>query len=290
MAKKPAVKKGAIELGTICTFPGFKSPALIQVDDFTCHALICGGRAAERTSLALKFAKETIRLKRNILVISATKEWPNILFGKPPAARLFMAPEPEFGIENLVNRVKGHSTIFEFGEQNPAALDSFLSNVVERIFEMRHVDSQRLKLLVVLDGVYDAIADKYGMKSRGILHPIYDQAYDQVRQDVYEGKHGVKSRGLLQLERGVREFRKLGIGFVLTSTQMTAIRKDTLANIWTLIHLGSDDPAEIKTSAMFYRAETEKITRLHSNEGLVLSPNYNYGEPFLVKLEKCPRH
>ncbi|MEM2878638.1 MAG: hypothetical protein QXG10_03725 [Candidatus Hadarchaeales archaeon] len=259
--------RNCIELGTMQPFPGVNQPALFQINDLTTHALICGGTQESRTALAQKIAAETLRLRRNVLVISAVGGWAAALQQRKDV-RIFNSPPREFALREAVGKTAGSCAVFELRGIGPREIDSFLEDVGRSIFGTIENETSKLELLLILDGVYDLIAP---LSFKGPFEEI-------------PLEHGLfRSPGILWLERGVRELRKFGRGIVLTSAMIGNINSETLSNIWTLIHMGGG-PSEVKAAEVFFGEDSKKIMELEDGKALALSPNLNNGRPFIMKI------
>jgi len=95
----------------------------------------------------------------------------------------------------------------------------------------------------------------------------------------YGGKEGYKA-----LERGVREFRKWGIGLIMLSQVISDFRETVRAVISSEAQLRTKYEKDIARIEKKYGAEFAKtLPRLEIGTALVQNPEYNDGRPWFVK-------
>jgi len=249
MEKKP---NNAIYMGRILDFMERNPSWYLNVDDLCSHVLVCGRDGPSRTVVAKRLADGAHRLRCKLVVVSTTGSWSDVELGRNVT---HSDSDPELASVVL----EGQSTsnvVLEMGEDSPSHLNSYLSSMFDSIFSTVHRGSTRLKLLIVLNGVHDVLLDALGPRCSSIIF----------------------------MERGVREFRKWGAGILLTTEKLSRLAGDTMANFWTIIHLGSSDPKEIQKSSLYFREESPRLAKIGSREALAVSPNYWYSEPFRLKL------
>ncbi|MEM5882452.1 MAG: hypothetical protein QXS69_03260, partial [Candidatus Aenigmatarchaeota archaeon] len=105
--------------------------------------------------------------------------------------------------------------------------------------------------------------------------------YDEVHRLL--PKFGGSGKGFLALERGVREFRKWGIGLVLISQVLSDFIGEIRANIGTEIQLRTRYEGDLDRIKMKYGEEfVSQIVKANIGTGMVVNSEYNRGRPYFV--------
>ncbi|OYT38757.1 MAG: hypothetical protein B6U86_06080 [Candidatus Altiarchaeales archaeon ex4484_43] len=126
--------------------------------------------------------------------------------------------------------------------------------VILDVFKSRMEEATQLKTLIVFDEVHRLLP-----------------------------KFGGTGRGLIQLERGVREFRKWGIGLVLISQVLTDYPKDIKANVGTEIQMRTRYEGDLSQIKMKYGEDIMKsVVKARVGTGMIQNSQYNRGNPYFV--------
>ena len=106
---------------------------------------------------------------------------------------------------------------------------------------------------------------------------IYDEVHRLLPK--YGGKNGYKA-----LERGVREFRKWGIGLIMLSQVIKDFRETVRAVISSEAQLRTKYEKDVDRIAKKYGEEFAKtLPRLEIGTALVQNPEYNEGKPWFIR-------
>ncbi|HZX45078.1 MAG TPA: hypothetical protein VFF28_05340, partial [Candidatus Nanoarchaeia archaeon] len=105
--------------------------------------------------------------------------------------------------------------------------------------------------------------------------------YDEVHRLL--PKFGGSGEGLIQLERGAREFRKWGVGLVLISQVLNDFVGEIKANIGTEIQVRTLYEGDLNRISMKYGEDMVKsIVKAAVGTGMVENAEYNKGRPYFV--------
>lgn len=226
----------------------------LAVDDLCSHLLSVGGEASERTSIARRVADGVHRSRRKVLVVSVTGFWSDLTLGKNTMTSDFHPAR----VGDLLESRDHQNVILEFGKVSPDFLNSFIATLFDSLLSSVYQESTRLKLLIVMDGVYDYILNSIGWNCPSVYY----------------------------MERAVRECRKWGVGILMSAEKISRLTDVLMANFWTVIHLGSQNPEEVMAAPVHFKGEASKLKDMKSGEALALSANYYYAEPFRLRLPK----
>jgi hypothetical protein len=247
--------------------------AYLDLSQLTMHTIAAGGTGSGKTISAMVVAEELLKRKIPVIVFDPTGQWtgfikPNRLkqmldlypkFGlKPTDARSFktnivVVEDPNMEINIKKYMIPGEITVFVMNRLKPEQLDAFVRRSIQAIFDMRPPETKELKLLLVYDEVH-RLLPKYGGKG-----------------------------GYTALERGVREFRKWGIGIFMVSQVLLDFKGAVRANIANEIQLRTRYEGDINRVKSKYGQEyASKITKLTIGTGLFQNPEYNHGKPWFI--------
>jgi hypothetical protein len=160
-------------------------------------------------------------------------------------------PNMKIDIEKYVK--KGEITIFCISKLKPAQLDSFVRRTIDAIFAVPWKEARELKLLIIYDEVH-RLLPKYGGKG-----------------------------GYVALERGVREFRKWGLGLIMISQVLLDFRGAVRAVIATEGQLRTKYEGDVNRVKSKFGAEyAATLPKLQTGVALVQNPEYNDGKPWFI--------
>ncbi len=251
-----------------------KVSARWDLNKLTQHMIVAGGTGSGKTVGAMVMAEEALKKGIPVIVFDPTAQWTGFVrpcrdddmlklydgFGiKREEATAFKGniidvtdPSMDIDVKNYAN--KGEITVFSLSKMTPSQLDSFVVKTVNSIFKIPWEESRKLKLLIVYDEVH-RLLPKYG------------------------GKDGYKA-----LERGVREFRKWGIGLIMLSQVISDFRETVRAVISSEAQLRTKYSKDIERVEKKYGERFAKtLPKLEIGTALVQNPEFNKGDPWFVR-------
>jgi len=96
-------------------------------------------------------------------------------------------------------------------------------------------------------------------------------------------KFGGSGQGFLQIERGMREFRKLGIGLMLISQVLTDFIGQTKANIANEIQMRTRDQGDLgRIKDKYGTGMLQSLLKASTGTGMFENPAYNNGNPYFI--------
>jgi len=248
--------------------------AYIDQDKLTQHTIVAGGTGSGKTVAAMVVAEEVLKKGIPVIVFDPTAQWTGFIkscrddrmfvlypkFGlKRDDARAFKGsivdvvdPDMKIDIEACVK--KGETTIFCLNKLRPAQLDNFVRKTIDEIFKVPWKEARELKLLIVYDEVH-RLLPKYGGKG-----------------------------GYIALERGVREFRKWGIGLIMISQVLLDFRGAIRAVIATESQMRTKYEGDVnRVKSKFGADYSTTLSKLQTGTALIQKPEYNDGKPWFIQ-------
>ncbi len=247
--------------------------AFMELDRLTEHILIAGSTGGGKTIAAQDIAEEALKNNVSVLVFDPTAQWTGFL--RPNKEKGMFRLYKKFGMEkkeaqrfegeikvlkqpwklNITEHMKsGEITIFCMNHLNPEDIEDVITQAIVDVFRARMDEATQLKTLIVFDEVHRLLP-----------------------------KFGGTGSGLIQLERGVREFRKWGIGLVLISQVLTDYPKDIKANVGTEIQMRTRYGGDLSQIKMRYgEAIMRSVVKARVGTGMVQNSHYNRGNPYFV--------
>jgi len=245
-----------------------------ELDRLREHAIISGSTGVGKTVAAQDIVEEALMKDVSVLVFDPTAQWTGFLrpnrekgmlrlykmFGmNEKSARGFngsikivMPPIGEFDIKRYIN--PGEITIFCIDKLMPEDIELFIVEVVLSVFRERMEESTNLKVLLVFDEVHRLLP-----------------------------KFGGTGKGIIQLERACREFRKWGIGLILISQVFSDFPTDIVANVGTEIQLRTRYEGDLRRINTKYGEDTVKsVVKAKTGTGMIHNPHYNRGRPYFI--------
>ncbi|MFH7903115.1 MAG: DUF87 domain-containing protein, partial [Candidatus Aenigmatarchaeota archaeon] len=250
--------------------------AFIYLDDLKMHTLIAGATGSGKTISAMVIAEEALLKNKNVIVFDPTAQWTGFLrkckekymlkeyskFGMsikqargfPGKIKIITSPYQKIRLKEIIENPKGNIYIFVLNRLRPEEIDIFVANTIQEIFNSRLEESKDLRCLIVYDEVHRLLP-----------------------------KFGGSGKGFLALERGVREFRKWGIGLVLISQVLSDFVGEIRANIGTEIQLRTRYEGDLDRIKMKYGEEfVSQIVKANIGTGMIVNSEYNKGRPYFV--------
>ncbi|OYT42506.1 MAG: hypothetical protein B6U86_00155 [Candidatus Altiarchaeales archaeon ex4484_43] len=247
--------------------------AFLELDRLTEHVLIAGSTGGGKTVAAQDIVEEALKRNVSVLVFDPTAQWTGFL--RPNKEKGMFRLYPKFGMKkkeaqrfdgrikivkrpwelNVAEHMKsGEITVFCMNHLNPEDIEDVIIQVILDVFKSRMEEATQLKTLIVFDEVHRLLP-----------------------------KFGGTGRGLIQLERGVREFRKWGIGLVLISQVLTDYPKDIKANVGTEIQMRTRYEGDLSQIKMKYGEDIMKsVVKARVGTGMIQNSQYNRGNPYFV--------
>ncbi|MEM2481357.1 MAG: DEAD/DEAH box helicase family protein [Candidatus Hadarchaeales archaeon] len=253
-----------------------KRRAFIKFDDLMTHMIIAGATGSGKTIAAMDIAEEALLNKKNVIVVDPTAQWTGFLrkcreekmikyfskfgisqdqaHGFPGRIIQVVDPNMKVDVSRMIRDPNGRIYIFVVERLRPEQLDLFIQNLIQSVFDARLEESPKLRALLIFDEVHRLLP-----------------------------RFGGAGKGIVQLERGVREFRKWGVGMVLVSQVVSDFEREIRANIRNQIQLWTRDEEELARITEKFGAEyMRSISRASVGHGMYFNPDYNKGKPYFI--------
>lgn len=254
--------------------------AYIDPNDLTTHLIVAGGTGSGKSVSAMVVAEELLNKGVPVVVFDPTAQWTGFIrpctdsrmlnlyrkFGiKKEESKAFKGtiiqvkdPFMKVEIEKFIK--KGEITVLLLNKLTPNQLDYFVRKTIDYMFTISWPESRDLKLLMVYDEVH-RLLPKYAVRKVSAL----------------------EGGGYIALERGVREFRKWGIGLVMISQVLLDFKGAIRAVIATEAQLRTKYEGDINRIKTKYGWQySAAIPKLEVGTGLVQNPGYNNGKPWFI--------
>ncbi len=248
--------------------------AFIDIDKLTMHTIVAGATGGGKTIAAQDIVEECLLKNISVVVFDPTAQWTGFLrkcddkkmmrlyskFGlSPKAARAFNGSIHEVTNPREVLDLKkfmkpGEINIIAINKLEPEEIDIFVANTVREIFRMNLPESPDLKTLIVYDEVHRLLP-----------------------------KYGGSGEGIIQLERGCREFRKWGVGVLLISQVLSDFVGEIKANINTEMQMRTRHEGDLtRISRKYGEYILQNLVRAGVGTGMIENAEWNKGHPYLV--------
>ncbi len=248
--------------------------AYMGLDQLQIHAMIAGATGTGKTVAAQILAEEALVHKKAVLVFDPTAQWTGFLRSNKDrgmfrlyrhfhmnekGARAFTGniydvrdPDKRINLKKYMN--PGEISIFCLNNLDSSKIDIFIENTIKEVFAISLEESPELKVLFIYDEIHRLLP-----------------------------KFGGVGRGLLQIDRAVREFRKWGIGLILISQVLSDFAGEIRANIGTEIQLRTRYEDDLKRVRMKYGEDTFKsVVKASVGTGMLQNAQYNKGRPYFI--------
>jgi len=258
-----------------------ETEAYLPIDELCKHMIIAGSTGGGKTITAQIIAEEALAKNISTLVVDPTAQWTGIikplseesikkryeLFGMKkdsirgyPARILTLDSGAE--INNIGSLLKpGEITILNSISLAEKDIDAIAVNIVEGIFRKVPAETQELNTLIFFEEIHRILP-----------------------------KYGGTGKGLIALERAVREFRKWGIGIILISQVLDDFAGEIRANIGTEMQLRTSYEFDLNKIRLKYGdAIAKAVVREETGTAMMHNSNYNIGQPFFI-LIRPPYH
>ncbi|MEM4271019.1 MAG: DUF87 domain-containing protein, partial [Candidatus Pacearchaeota archaeon] len=267
----PKKDKNALYVGLLAET---KIKAYLNIDNLTTHMIVAGSTGGGKSFSVQVIVEEVLQKRKSVLVFDPTGQWTGFL--KKLTDKTLLRKYPEFDMDKnmakgsdgnikLINNpyeeidlkkfIKpGEIQIFVLNRLRPEEIDIFIGNTIMQVFNQKFEESRELKTLLVYDEVHRLLP-----------------------------KFGGSGVGLLQLERGCREFRKWGIGLVMISQVLGDFVEEIRANIGTEIQMRTRDENDLQRIKEKYSDIFEKaLLRSVVGTGMIQNAEYNNGRPYYI--------
>ena len=269
--KLPQPGKRSVFLGKVAE-TGIRT--FMTLDKLQTHTLIAGATGGGKTVAAEVIIEEALLKGISVIVFDPTAQWTGFLRKNQDKTmfnryRYFEMKKDEAKAFNgtiktitdplefidLKKYIKpGEIAIFNISKLTPKESDLVVASTIQQIFKMNLPESKDLNTLIVYDEVHRLLP-----------------------------KFGGSGTGFIQLERGVREFRKWGVGLILISQVLSDFVGEIKANISTEIQTNTRYEDDLERIKLKYGDEILKSV-VKESVGTVMFVNaeYNNGRPYFV--------
>ena len=261
------IPKSGIYLGKLLNL---EEKAYFNENKLMTHVLLAGSTGSGKSVTAMIIAEELLKKGIPVIVLDPTLQWTGFM-NKCDDSNM-LRHYKEFGLKEPMSfateivKVSGDTevkvneylnkaiTVLCLNELSSDEFDKFVAKFLNSIFEMELEESQNLRLLIVVEEVH-RLLPKYGGK----------KAY-------------------LILEKSVREFRKWGIGLLLTSQVLTDFKAVIRTNVETEIQFRTNYEGDINRVKEKYSTIFAKmIPKLKTGIGMLQNPDYNNANPYFIR-------
>jgi len=250
--------------------------AFVHLKDLATHVMVAGATGSGKTISAMVLVEEALMKGKSVIVFDPTAQWTGFLrkckekdmlekykfFGLTEQdARAFKGrikvvehPRQMIDLKEIILGKEPQIVIFTLTKLDPKDIDIFVANTIEQVFRARLPESRDLRCLMVYDEVHRLLP-----------------------------KFGGSGKGFLALERGVREFRKWGIGLILISQVISDFVGEIKANIGMEIQMRTRYDDDLDRISRKYGKEIEvSITKAAVGTGMLVFSEYNRGRPYFI--------
>ncbi|MBI2671345.1 DUF853 family protein, partial [Candidatus Woesearchaeota archaeon] len=271
MSKLPQPGKKGIFIGKVAETG---TRAFFNLDKLQTHTLIAGATGGGKTVSAEVLVEEALSKGISVLAFDPTGQWAGFLRKnqdksmlnrykyfemKKDEAKAFNGiiktiTDPLEVIELKKFMKPNEITIFNVSRLTPKQMDLVVASTIQQVFKMNLPESKELKTLFVYDEVHRLLP-----------------------------KFGGTGVGFIQLERGVREFRKWGIGLILISQVLSDFVGEIKANISTEIQTNTRYEDDLERIKLKYGDDVLKsVVKESVGTVMVVNAEYNNGRPYFV--------
>jgi len=250
--------------------------AYLDMDDLTVHLLAAGGTGSGKSVAAMGVVEELLDKGIPVLVFDPTMQWTGFMkpctedhmtkfyeeFGmkkeraKAYKTNLIYVEDPdkfEIDVKKCMEK-KGELTIFGISKLRSGHMDKAVQKVIDSVFDASLPESSQLKAMLVFDEVH-RLLPKYG-----------------------------GTRGYISLERGMREFRKWGLGMIMISQVLSDFRGAVRANVGTELQLRTKYSGDLNRVKEKYGGNYVKaVVKEGVGTALVQNSKYNDGLPYFIR-------
>jgi len=221
--------------------------------------------------------EEALEEGANVIVLDPTAQWTGFLRENKDSAMLQLLQE--YGMsKGDAQAYDGNIRAVEPDKENidisPYLEDGEEGNII--VFSLHKLDSKNIDEFVdrTVQQIFDA-----NLPERDSLETLI--VYDEVHRLLEE--FGGSGKGLKQLERGAREFRKWGVGMILISQVISDFSGEIRANIGTTVQMRTQYDDDLERMKNKYGIDTVRsIAKAEQGSGMLHNSDYNHGRPYFV--------
>ncbi len=148
----------------------------------------------------------------------------------------------------------GEIIVFSMHKLDNENMDEFVNSTIQQVFDSNLPERDELETIIV-----------------------YDEAHRLLE------KFGGSGKGLEQLERGAREFRKWGVGMVMLSQVISDFPGEVRANIGTTVQMRTQYDEDLERLKNKFGMDTVKsVAKAEVGSGMLQNSDYNHGRPYFV--------
>jgi len=249
--------------------------AFFDMNQLKMHSIIAGSTGSGKSFTAQVLAEELLEKNVAVIVFDPTAQWTGMLrkckdktvlhsyknFGmdqdqaRPFSGGLKQIKNPYEEIELEKYLKPGELQVFAINRLEPEDIEIFVSNTIRQVFKQNFGESKELKIVLVYDEVHRLLP-----------------------------KFGGSGIGFLQLERGLREFRKWGIGIIMISHVLNDFVDQIRANISTQVQMKTRDENDLERIRLKHGQDIfRSMVKTKVGTGLVVNSDYNKGEPYFIE-------
>ncbi|MEM3167319.1 MAG: DUF87 domain-containing protein [Candidatus Anstonellales archaeon] len=244
------------------------------IDKLVMHTLIAGASGSGKTVAAQVIVEEVLKKKVAVIVFDPTAQWTGFL--RKNTTKEMLDLYPQFGmskseatafsgniylLKNPSQKInirefmkQGEISVFTLAGFKSTDIETLVSNVIDQVFELKLDESKQLRLLIVFDEVHRLLP-----------------------------KFGGTGKGFTNIERAVREFRKWGVGMLLSSQVLSDFVGEIKTNISTEIQLRTKYEEDLNRIKMKYGEEILRyIVKSPVGTAMIQNAEFNRGNPYFV--------
>jgi len=253
---------------------GSRFAAFIEPNQLQTHLLIGGSVGSGKTVAAQILVEEVLRSNISVLVFDPTAKWTGFMrenkdqnmfnlyplfeMNKESAqafnGNIYIIDDPMWEIDIEKHCYPGEISVFCLHKLDLDEMNTFIENTIQKIFRANLEESAKLRFLLVYEDIHQLLP-----------------------------QFGGNGRGLVQIGRAMREFRKYGIGIILISRILSALSEEIRANVSTEIQMRTTKNEDLKAVELKYgELIALGVAESPVGIGLIQNAQYNKGEPYFV--------
>ena len=248
-------------------------PALISLDTLKGHLLITGSQGSGKSIAAQDIVEEALAKNIAVIVFDPTFQWTGFL--KPNQDKDMLSFYPKFsmrkskarGFISRITLLKDPAEVIDFKQ---AASPGQLT-----IFCLAHPDSADLSTLMASTLHQLLNADLESSSSTKLLI-VYDDAHKVLP------RFSSTEKGLLLLERAVKDFKSKGISIILISQLLKDIVETIHTDMGTKLIMATNNSADLDYINTKYGKVFSLLNSLPAGTGILQNSEYNEGRPYFI--------
>ena len=252
-----------------------KKKTYLATNQLTTHVVVSGSSGSGKTVAAQDIIEEALLKGISVMIFDPTAQWTGFLRKCQDKAMLKLYPK--FGmkrkdakgfkgtldfisnpheivdIKEMIEQ-KGQAHIFVVNKLSNDGLDQLVASTIQQVYDSQLPETRKLKLMLVYDEVHRLVP-----------------------------KYGGSGKGIIQIERAVREFRKWGVGLMLISQILGDFVEEVHANITTEVQMRTKHKQDLTRIQEKYGKNIFRLLNsAKTGTGMVQNAEYNEGRPYFV--------